>query len=252
MILTNPQACASVSGRMATRYSVYVDESGDEGIGTGSEWFLLAGVVLTEQEGAALGKALTELKTRRRRPAEHVLHWNKEKPPAKEELAAVLARERFRMASSIWHCYDPSITTVWRPNLLYYAAALDLAVNVTELMRAMEGDGFTLTFFFEEAGGGVRAEVLDFLLRHSQIPAEVLEEVDTAKKQERLLLQAADAVGGALYNACPRRRGEVTQTYARYLRNHTSWGSALPDLAFAAHPPGRRAMLAAVVDALGL
>lgn len=229
---------------------VYIDESGDQGLGIGSEWFLLAAVIVRPREAASLGAALTDLKRKRGKPLDYVFHWNKETPASRQELADVIAGQSFTLVESIWHCYDPKISSVWSPNILYYSAAVDLAVNIGYVIRRIHGGNYNLNFYFEEAGGGIRNGILDFLIRHARLPKDSVRSVRTSKKQERLLLQAADAAGGAFYNALPRAKGQVTDSYAMQLAGHVPTGNPVLRHAISFHPVSRRGDLRSLMAKL--
>ena len=59
-------------------YLCYIDESGDEGIGTGgSRWFILGALVVPANRDLQVSKMVTRIKTRLGKPDKWPLHWKR-------------------------------------------------------------------------------------------------------------------------------------------------------------------------------
>ena len=56
-------------------YNAYIDESGDEGINRGSDWFILTAVIVKKENDLALSKRIDEIKQNLELSIESQLHW---------------------------------------------------------------------------------------------------------------------------------------------------------------------------------
>jgi len=57
------------------KYNVYIDESGDEGIQKGTEWFILCAVMVKQENDLILSKVIDEIKNMLNIPKEKPFHW---------------------------------------------------------------------------------------------------------------------------------------------------------------------------------
>ena len=58
-------------------YNVYIDESGDEGIKRGSEWFILTAIIVPKQYDLTLSNKILKIKNAMNMNRKDQLHWNK-------------------------------------------------------------------------------------------------------------------------------------------------------------------------------
>ena len=58
-------------------YNVYIDESGDEGISRGSEWFILTAVIVPKEYDLTLSNKILKIKSTMNMGRKDQLHWNK-------------------------------------------------------------------------------------------------------------------------------------------------------------------------------
>ena len=58
-------------------YNVYIDESGDEGIKRGSEWFILTAIIVPKQYDLTLSNKILKIKNAMNKNRKDQLHWNK-------------------------------------------------------------------------------------------------------------------------------------------------------------------------------
>ena len=58
-------------------YNVYIDESGDEGIKRGSEWFILTAIIVPKEHDLTLSNKIIQIKTAMNMNRKDQLHWNK-------------------------------------------------------------------------------------------------------------------------------------------------------------------------------
>ena len=60
-----------------TEYNVYIDESGDEGIKRGSEWFILTAIIVPKEYDLTLSNKIVKIKNTMNMGRKEQLHWNK-------------------------------------------------------------------------------------------------------------------------------------------------------------------------------
>lgn len=58
-------------------YNVYIDESGDEGIKRGSEWFILTAIIVPKEYDLTLSNKIVKIKNAMNMARKEQLHWNK-------------------------------------------------------------------------------------------------------------------------------------------------------------------------------
>ena len=58
-------------------YNVYIDESGDEGIKRGSEWFVLTAIIVPKEYDLTLSNKIVKIKETMKMNRKEQLHWNK-------------------------------------------------------------------------------------------------------------------------------------------------------------------------------
>jgi len=58
-------------------YNVYIDESGDEGIKRGSEWFILTAIIVPKEYDLSLSNKIVKIKETMNMHRKDQLHWNK-------------------------------------------------------------------------------------------------------------------------------------------------------------------------------
>ena len=58
-------------------YNVYIDESGDEGIKRGSEWFILTAIIVPKEYDLTLSNKIVKIKEKMNMSRKEQLHWNK-------------------------------------------------------------------------------------------------------------------------------------------------------------------------------
>ena len=58
-------------------YNVYIDESGDEGIKRGSEWFILTAIIVPKEYDLTLSNKILKIKNAMNMARKEQLHWNK-------------------------------------------------------------------------------------------------------------------------------------------------------------------------------
>lgn len=136
-------------------FNVYIDESGDEGFrnpgqighATSSEWLVLGGVIVPEEDDLALSRVVDRLRVLLNKPPPKPLHWRFLKKHEKKRAAmASLATEPFTF--SVVAIWKPSVTSNFLktpPHLYNYAARF----LIERLSWYADDRGRRLNLFFE-------------------------------------------------------------------------------------------------------
>lgn len=88
-------------------YNVYIDESGDEGINRGSEWFIMTAVIVPKDYDATLSNKIVKIKEIMGMTRKDQLHWNKIlKYDKKIQIIYSLIAENFKIIHVAINTYD--------------------------------------------------------------------------------------------------------------------------------------------------
>ncbi|MDR0978915.1 MAG: DUF3800 domain-containing protein [Lachnospiraceae bacterium] len=79
-------------------YNAYIDESGDEGIKRGSDWFILTAIIVKKEADLELSKTFDEIKQNLEMNVKSQLHWNSIKGfPNKKMIIDLLNEQDFHI-----------------------------------------------------------------------------------------------------------------------------------------------------------
>ena len=78
-------------------YNVYIDESGDEGIHRGSEWFILTAVIVPKEYDLNLSNKVVTIKEMLGLDRKSQLHWNKLNAEQRIKVIYSLIAENFKI-----------------------------------------------------------------------------------------------------------------------------------------------------------
>lgn len=78
-------------------YNVYIDESGDEGIKRGSEWFIITAIIVPKQYDLTLSNRIIKIKESIHLNRKEQLHWNKLNHEKREKVINNLITENFKI-----------------------------------------------------------------------------------------------------------------------------------------------------------
>ena len=79
-------------------YNAYIDESGDEGIKRGSNWFILTAIIVKKENDLKLAKIIDEIKQNLEISIKAQLHWNSIKGfPNKKMIIDLLSKQDFHI-----------------------------------------------------------------------------------------------------------------------------------------------------------
>jgi hypothetical protein len=99
-------ACGVCDNTSMSQYTCYIDESGDEGVGTGgSEWFILSGLIVARADDRAVASLVNSIKTQLRISPKKNLHWRKLRHLEKSLVASELSAQPV-LVSYVAMCKD--------------------------------------------------------------------------------------------------------------------------------------------------
>lgn len=94
---------------LTKKYIAYIDESGDEGIKKGTEWFILTAVIVERENDLKTSKAIDDIKTALKIPPHKPFHWKeiRKKHRSKKRLAIDrISEEDFVYINIVVNTYD--------------------------------------------------------------------------------------------------------------------------------------------------
>lgn len=210
-------------------YNCYIDESGDEGIGTGgSRWFVLGAVIVPAEYDLQWSAIIPAMKRRLGKDErKYILHWSYLDHKQKRFVAQTLGALDFTLSVVVVDKEDPFIegsSFLKTKDVLYRYTARYLIERLSWLARD-RGRIAKLTFEYRSNldYDGMRAywQHLRFLIPSTQIhwPAIDWKNFRILPKRQNRWLQATDACCGAVYNALERDQfGNVEEVYVMELR----------------------------------
>jgi hypothetical protein len=204
------------------KFICYIDESGDEGIGTGgSDWFVLAGFVVDATDDLRIARLVNKIKKELKIPPKKVLHWRDLRHLEKKFVAEELSKE---------------------PSVISYVALYKDRLNRTPMLMTSQGLYFysvrflveRITWYVSNCQGRVdlifsNRSSLDYdrlgryvryLQKEPSIQVrDVIDDISATAPGVKKNLQLADCACGALFNALePDRLGSCEPSYLEKLK----------------------------------
>jgi hypothetical protein len=203
----------------------YVDESGDEGTaGKGTKWFVITALIANQEEATALGYTYHRIKQRINLGADKVLHWSELNHPRKKAVAEELANNDFSICSVLVDTQHQDIVNI-SPRLkgrkLYFYTFRRLVERITWYCD----DKGCKVRLCPENKGGIKYEELNGYLDYiqSQPDCEIRKGsilgVKPKAKSQSNLIQLADCVCGAVYDAVEYKYGVIEASYLLMLKD---------------------------------
>jgi hypothetical protein len=205
-----------------TEFAAYIDESGDEGVGRGTRWFVLAAVIVESgKAGSNLGQRLSRIK-RQIELKKPVLHWADLSHPRRLVVCDELAQEPITTCAVLvdTHHTDMQQTTLTGGRLYFYAFRW-LVERVTWFCTGQSGQ---VRLRPENKAGISYRNLENYLsfvqkLPGCQIRPNCILDVRTCSKSQLALLQVADSVAGAVAAGFEHKYGVVEPAYLLKLQS---------------------------------
>ena len=202
----------------------YIDESGDEGIGgKGTKWFVVTALIASQEEATALGYAYHRIKQRINLGADKVLHWSELSHPRKKAVVEELDNNDFSICSVLVDTQHQDIinTSLKLGGRLYFYTFRRLVERITWYC---DDKGYKVRIYAENKGG-IKYEELNAYLNYiqSQPDCEIRKDcilgVKPKAKTQSNLVQLADCVCGAVYNAVEHKYGVIEDSYLLIIKD---------------------------------
>jgi len=201
----------------------YIDESGDEGTGgKGTKWFVITALIASQEEATALGYAYHRIKQRINLGADKPLHWYKLSHPRKKAIIEELANHDFSICSVLVDTqHQDIVNTSLKGKRLYFYTFRRLVERITWYC---DDKGYKVRLYAENKGG-ISYEELNVYLNYiqSQPDCEIRKGcilgVKPKSKTQSNLVQLADSVCGAVYNAVEYKYGVIEDSHLLMLKD---------------------------------
>lgn len=202
----------------------YIDEAGDDGIGgKGTKWFVVTAMIANQENASALGYAYQRIRQRIDLHVNKPLHWSELSHLRKKAIIEELVKYNFSICSVLVDTQHPDIVNT-SPKLkgrrLYFYTFRRLVERITWYC---DDKGYKVRLYPENKAG-IRYEelkgYLDYIQRQPdcEIRKDCILEVKPKSKTQSNLLQLADCVCGALYNAVEYKYGVIEDSYLLMLK----------------------------------
>ncbi|MCK4273814.1 MAG: DUF3800 domain-containing protein [Dehalococcoidales bacterium] len=202
----------------------YIDEAGDDGIGgKGTKWFVMTAVITNQEEASTLGYVYQRIRQRIDLKENKPLHWSEFSHLRKKAIIEELINSSFSFCSVLVDTQHPDIVNT-SPKLggrrLYFYTFRRL---VERLTWYCDDRGYKVRLYPENKAGIKYEELkgyLDYIQRQPdcEIRKGCILEVQPKAKTQSNLIQLADCVCGALYNAVEHKYGVIEDAYLLMLK----------------------------------
>ncbi len=202
----------------------YIDESGDEGVGgKGTKWFVVTALIASQEEAAVLGYTYHRIKQRIDLGANKPLHWSELSHPRKKAVVEELANNGFSVCSVLVDTQHQDIvnTSLKLGGRLYFYTFRRLVERITWYC---DDKGYKVRLYPENKAG-IKYKELNGYLNYiqSQPDCEIRKGcilgVKPKSKSQSNLVQLADCVCGAVYNAVEYKYGVIEDSYLLMLKD---------------------------------
>lgn len=203
----------------------YIDEAGDDGIGgKGTKWFVLTAIIATQKESTALGYTYQQIKQRINLGVDKPLHWSELSHPRKQAVVEELTKSSFSVCSILVDTEHQDIVNTnpkLRGRRLYYYTFRRLVERVTWYC---DDKGYKVRLYPENKAG-IKYDELNGYMKYiqRQPDCEIREGcilgVKPKAKTQSNLVQLADCVYGATYNALEYQYGVIEALYLMMLKD---------------------------------
>ncbi len=210
-----------------SEYTFYIDEAGDEGIGTGgTAWFLIGGILVHKEEDRRVSQAVNRVKEQiGRGNKHHALHWRKLGRNHHKRLyaAQVFAEEPYRAIVCAMH--KPSLRKTdqfKKKQYLYNYVTRHVIERLSWLVRDETAGQGKVDLLFEHRANLSYEDLASYIERHVKTDPEVADHVlgsiQPRSKGQSKNLQIADSFLGACFSALEPNQYSITDpSYIRLL-----------------------------------
>ena len=145
------------------KYNVYIDESGDEGIKSGSVYFILTAVIVEKEKDLNVAKCVDDIKEKLQVPRDSQLHWVKVKGfPNKEMVINIIEEQELLIVNVIVD--TKAIKHIISKNMYYHFSAY-LFGKICDIMKHKNGKA---NLIISGRGQLRKDELVEYLVKHDK------------------------------------------------------------------------------------
>lgn len=191
---------------MGKEYVAYIDESGDEGIKRGTEWFILTAVIVSKEEDHKVSKAIDDIKSTLKIPPSKPFHWKdirNKNVSKKRYVIDRISQEDFVYMNVAVNTYDLDKVQL-QGKLLYNYFCRYLLERISWFVAENQG---RVKLVFSNKSNISYSELEEYIFclcfdRSCQIRSHVIhKDFDVFESYKRKMLQFADACASSLAEA---------------------------------------------------
>jgi len=191
------------------KYNVYIDESGDEGIQRGSNYFILTGIVIEKNKDLENAKIVDEIKTKLGLSVKEQLHWNKIKGKTKKDM---IMNKISKLDIDIINVVIDTRKIKFIPSSkLYYKFSVYLYERIIWLMESKNG---TADISISSRGNLNKKDILDYINNSGIKNITRINNFKIIPNQNKRFLQLADCCTSALGQAL-KYKDDVHYSYIK-------------------------------------
>ena len=196
-------------------YNAYIDESGDEGIKRGSDWFILTAIIVKKENDLKLAKVIDEIKENLEIGIKSQLHWNSIKGfPNKKMIIDLLKEQDF-------HIINILINTKQINNIPSNRVYNYYSGYLFERLTWFLNDDDVININISSRGNLNKTELIEYLQKTSskhRIDFNKIKQVKIYPNAQKKLLQLADVCCSSLGQAL-KYNDEKHKYYIQTLSN---------------------------------
>ena len=178
------------------KYNVYIDESGDEGILRGSNYFILTAIVIDKEKDLQNAKIVDEIKNNLGLSIKTQLHWNKIKGKTKKKM---IINKISKLDIDIINVVIDTRKIKFIPSSeLYYKFSIYLYERIIWLMESRNG---IADISISSRGNLNKKDLLDYISNSGIKNLKRINDFKIIPNQNKRFLQIADCCTSALGQA---------------------------------------------------
>lgn len=211
------------------KYNVYIDESGDEGILRGSNYFILTAIVVKKDVDLENAKVVDEIKNELGLPLNSQLHWNKIKGKTKKK---IIMDKISKLDIDIINIVIDTRKIKFIPSSkLYYKFSIYLYERIIWLMESKNG---IADINISSRGNLNKKDLLEYISNSGIKNLKRISDFKIIPNQNKRFLQIADSCTSALGQALKYKNNthysyikKISKKYYSYNGKYEGYGFKL-------------------------
>jgi uncharacterized protein YfkK (UPF0435 family) len=181
-------------------YNVYIDESGDEGIKKGSQWFILSAVLVKNTDDLDLSRIIDDIKQKLKISNNKMLHWKEirnKNVSYKRYIIDTLSKGDFKLINIAMNTYDIKESKL-QGKLIYHYTCRYIIERVCWAMRDFQS---TANIIFSNKGSISYDDLEKYISSLRLQNFNCINSFEVKPAWQKKMLQFVDCCGGALQEA---------------------------------------------------